>query len=327
MNPQHDTASPRPDHSLYRDVYQRLRSEILDGRLAAGARLPSSRTLASQLGVARGTVEVAYQMLAGEGYTIAAGARGTMVNPALSLRRRTRPAAKPESRAQRLRFPPGPLLFQMGLPALDVFPRKQWSQIATRVVRSVDVEQLAHPHDILGYEPLRQAIASYLRIARDIACTADQIMITAGFQGALGFIIQALLAPRDEVWVDDPGYFFAHELLRGRICGSPRSPSTTRGSTLRPTRGSRPTRRSPWTPSHQFPLGMTLPRSIVVLRCSTGPIASAAGSWRTTTIASSTIAAAAAGAQEPRSLRTRSLRRVVQQGAVSRIAAGISCRA
>ena len=92
MNRQQDTASPRPDHSLYRDVYQRLRSEILAGRLAAGARLPSSRTLASQLGVARGTVEVAYQMLAGEGYTIAAGARGTMVNPALSLRRRARPA-------------------------------------------------------------------------------------------------------------------------------------------------------------------------------------------------------------------------------------------
>src|ERR1700752_4038329 len=97
----------------YRGLYQRLRSEILAGRLAAGARLPSSRTLASQLGVARGTVEGAYQMLAGEGYTIAAGAGGTMVNPALSLRRRTRPAAKPESQAQRLRFPPGPLLFQM----------------------------------------------------------------------------------------------------------------------------------------------------------------------------------------------------------------------
>jgi len=58
MNRQHDTAPPHPDHSLYRDVYQRLRSEILAGRLAAGARLPSSRTLASQLGVARGTVEV-----------------------------------------------------------------------------------------------------------------------------------------------------------------------------------------------------------------------------------------------------------------------------
>ncbi len=97
----------------------------------------------------------------------------------------------------------------MGLPALDVFPRKQWSQIAARIVRSSTASRSPIPsHDILGYEPLRQAIASYLRIARDIACTADQIMITAGFQGALGLIIQALLAPRAKVWVEDPGYFF-----------------------------------------------------------------------------------------------------------------------
>ena len=67
-----------------------MRSEILSGRLAAGARLPSSRTLASQLGVARGTVEVAYQMLAGEGYTIGDGARGTIVNPALPRGKRPR---------------------------------------------------------------------------------------------------------------------------------------------------------------------------------------------------------------------------------------------
>src|SRR5499426_1977584 len=195
MHRQRRTAPQRPDHPLYRDVYRRLRAEILAGRLAAGARLPSSRTLSRQLGVARGTVEVAYQMLSGEGYTVADGARGTTVNPVLTRRRRAPTPAKTASRAQRLRLPPGPLLFQMGLPALDVFPRKPWSQIAARIVRSVDVEQLAHPHDVMGYEPLRHAIASYLRIARDIACRADQIMITAGFQGALGFIIQALLSP------------------------------------------------------------------------------------------------------------------------------------
>jgi len=259
MNRPRRTAQPRPDHPLYRDVYQRLRAEILAGRLAAGARLPSSRTLARQLGVARGTVEVAYQMLSGEGYTVADGARGTTVNPALTRRRRATAPAKTAGRAQRLRLPPGPLLFQMGLPALDVFPRKLWSQIAARVVRSVDVEQLAHPHDVMGYEPLRHAIASYLRIARDIACTADQIMITAGFQGALGFVVQAL-APRDEVWVEDPGYFFAHELLRQSHLRLAPIPVDEEG--LDVTAG---TRIAPGatlavvTPTHQFPLGMTLP--------------------------------------------------------------------
>src|SRR5215470_2944889 len=260
MNRQRRTAQPRPDHPLYRDVYQRLRAEILAGRLAAGARLPSSRTLSRQLGVARGTVEVAYQMLSGEGYTVADGARGTTVNPVLTRRRRASAPAKAASRAQRLRLPPGPLLFQMGLPALDVFPRKLWSQIAGRIVRSVDVEQLAHPHDVMGYEPLRHAIASYLRIARDIACTADQIMITAGFQGALGFVVQALLAPRDEVWVDDPGYFFAHELLRGAHLRLAPIPVDDEGLDVAAgTRIAPDAALAVVTPTHQFPLGMTLP--------------------------------------------------------------------
>jgi GntR family transcriptional regulator / MocR family aminotransferase len=260
MNRLHRTPQTHPDHPLYRDVYQRLRAEILAGRLVAGARLPSSRTLAQQLGVARGTVEVAFQMLSGEGYTVAAGARGTRVNPALTRRRRMPAPVKTVSRAQRLRLPPGSLLFQMGQPALDVFPRKLWSQISARVVRSLDVEQLAHPHDIMGYEPLRHAIASYLRIARDIACSADQIMITAGFQGALGFIAQALLAPRDEVWVEDPGYFFAHELLRQshlRLCPIPvdsEGIDVAAGTRIAPGAAL-----AVVTPTHQFPLGMTLP--------------------------------------------------------------------
>ena len=68
------------------------------------------------------------------------------------------------------------------MPALDAFPRKQWTRIAARVARQLDGEQMANPnlHDVMGYEPLRRAIASYLRIARDITCSADQILITAG---------------------------------------------------------------------------------------------------------------------------------------------------
>jgi GntR family transcriptional regulator / MocR family aminotransferase len=127
-------------------------------------------------------------------------------------------------------------------------------------VRSVDVEQLAHPHDVMGYEPLRHAIASYLRIARDIACTADQIMITAGFQGALGFVVQALLAPRDEVWVEDPGYFFAHELLRQSHLRLNPVPVDAEGLDVAAgTRIAPGAALAVVTPTHQFPLGMTLP--------------------------------------------------------------------
>src|SRR5262245_14437718 len=105
----------------YRGIYQRLRAEILSGRLPARARLPSSRTLARQLGVARGTVELAYQMLAGEGYTVSDGARGTVVNPALPREIKPVPvvtAAARRAEPHKRRLPPKPLMFQMGLPSI-----------------------------------------------------------------------------------------------------------------------------------------------------------------------------------------------------------------
>ena len=248
----------------YRDLYQRIRSEILSGRLAAGARLPSSRTLATQLGVARGTVEVAYQMLTGEGYTIGDGARGTIVNPALPRTRRPiqlpRPVQPAPNDAPHFRLAPAPRLFQMGLPALDAFPRKQWAQIAVRVARGLDVESMTHPHDAIGYEPLRHAIASYLRIARDISCSAEQILITAGFQGALGLIAQVLLKPNDKVWVEDPGYLFAHDHFRQlplRLVGVPVDEAgidVAAGVAAAPDAAL-----ALVTSTHQFPLGVTLP--------------------------------------------------------------------
>jgi GntR family transcriptional regulator/MocR family aminotransferase len=265
--PQRAVAShPKGIVPAYRGLYQRLRSEILSGRLAAGARLPSSRTLASQLGVARGTVEVAYQMLAGEGYTIGDGARGTIVNPALPRGKRPRSyetaagqsdEAQPEAPVHAT-----PLLFQPGLPALDAFPRKAWARIAVAVSRQLDFEQMAFPGhlDPMGYAPLRRAIASYLRIARDISCSADQILITAGFQGALGLIVQTLLEPDDKVWVEDPGYFQAHWLLRGmplRMVGVRVDEEGLDVGAGTATHSDAAL--ALVTTTHQFPLGMTLP--------------------------------------------------------------------
>jgi len=267
MPQKHDAILPAPGGlPVYRQVYQRIRSEILSGRLAAGARLPSSRTLASELGIARGTVVTAFQMLAGEGYTVSAGARGTVVNVALPRAGKSRPSAKPAETGGELRRsisdPPTSLLFRVGLPALDAFPRKQWTRIAARVARQLDGEQMANPnlHDVMGYEPLRRAIASYLRIARDITCSADQILITAGFQGALGLIIQALLTPGAKVWVEDPGYFFARNLLQQaplRLVGVRIDDGGL--DVAAATRNAPDAALALVTPSHQFPLGMTLP--------------------------------------------------------------------
>jgi GntR family transcriptional regulator / MocR family aminotransferase len=267
-NPQVNLQGSRPSpgsRPVYRQVYERIRAEILSGRLAAGARLPSSRTLAAELGIARGTVVTAFQMLAGEGYTASAGARGTVVKVALPRAQKSRPAAELAHSDQAhgtISRSPAPLLFQVGLPALDAFPRKQWTQIAVRVARQFEHEQMVNPnlYDVMGYEPLRRAIASYLRIARDITCSADQILITAGFQGALGLIVQALLKPGAKVWVEDPGYVFARNLLRQaglRLVGVRIDDGGF--DVAAATRSSPDAALALVTPSHQYPLGMTLP--------------------------------------------------------------------
>jgi GntR family transcriptional regulator/MocR family aminotransferase len=265
MNQTHTVRSSRASLPVYRQVYQRIRSEILSGRLAAGARLPSSRTLATELGIARGTVLTAFQMLAGEGYTSTAGARGTVVNVALPRGRKPRPTAdlvETSKGPRTIRTPPTPLLFQVGVPALDSFPRKQWTRIAARVARQLDDDQMINPnlHGIMGYEPLRIAIASYLRIARDITCSADQILITAGFQGALGLIIQALLKPAAKVWVEDPGYVFARNLLQQASLRLVGVRIDDGGFDVTAAIRSAPDAALALvTPSHQYPLGMTLP--------------------------------------------------------------------
>jgi GntR family transcriptional regulator / MocR family aminotransferase len=266
MQRKHQAIRPsRGSLPVYRQVYQRIRAEILSGRLVAGARLPSSRTLATELGVARGTVVTAFQMRAGEGYTASAGARGTVVNVALPRAPKSKPAAELTKTGKRLRTigkPPTPLLFQVGLPALDAFPRKLWTKIAVRVARELDHEQMVNPnlHDVMGYEPLRLAIASYLRIARDITCSADQVMITAGFQGALGLIIQALLKPGAKILVEDPGYVFARNMLQQaalRLVGVRIDDGGF--DVAAATRSSPDAALALVTPSHQYPLGMTLP--------------------------------------------------------------------
>ena len=120
-----DRASAAP---LYRQIYERLRGAIGRGTLPPGERLPSARSLASQLVTARGTIDLAYGLLAGEGYVLPRGAAGTVVAPGLAprgTRRHTR-KPRPDSASREdgvARTPEGlPLPFQMGLPALDAFP-------------------------------------------------------------------------------------------------------------------------------------------------------------------------------------------------------------
>jgi GntR family transcriptional regulator/MocR family aminotransferase len=111
----------------------------------------------------------------------------------------------------------------------------------------------------MGYKPLRLAIASYLRISRDITCSADEILITAGFQGALGLIVQALLKPGAKILVEDPGYMFARNLLQHASLRLVGGKIDDRGLDVAAAiRSASDAALALVTPSHQFPLGMTL---------------------------------------------------------------------
>jgi GntR family transcriptional regulator/MocR family aminotransferase len=122
----------RSDAPLFRQIYEWTRAAIVAGRLRPGERLPSTRSLAAQLGAARGTVDAAYAMLSGEGWIVARGAAGTVVAPQLGLTtQHLTPSPPVAHRSSVGEFGSGttPRPFRMGLPALDAFPRKLWTRL------------------------------------------------------------------------------------------------------------------------------------------------------------------------------------------------------
>jgi GntR family transcriptional regulator/MocR family aminotransferase len=239
--------------------------------------VPSARDLAAQFGTARGTVDAAYAILGGEGYLISRGAGGTVVSAELNSRAVARAASqqRPRSRAE----PPGThklLPLQLGLPALDAFPRKVWSRLVARHARAFAPSDMAYPEPS-GYRPLREAIARYLASSRGVRCSAEQILITNGYQDALNVAASVLLRPRDKVWLEDPGYPLAADALKA--AGAALVPIRVDAEGLRVSEAvarARRARLAVVTPSHQSPLGiaLSLPRRLALLSWASG-----AGAW------------------------------------------------
>ena len=243
--------------AIHQQLYDRIRTAIDDGRLTPGERLPSTRSLAVQLGLARGTVDVAYARLASEGYLTGRGQGGTIVS--LALRRHVRPARPAASTPALAGSPAEKLLpLRMGLPALDLFPRKLWARLAARAARTRSQASLAYP-DPMGLPVLRDAIASYLAISRGIACRPEQIVITGGYQAALNLAAAILLAPGDMVWFEDPGYGFARDALRSLSLHIAPVPVDDEGLCVAHGQRYFPRARlAVVTPAHQSPLGVSL---------------------------------------------------------------------
>lgn len=252
----------RSDTPLFRQIYEWTRAAIVAGRLRPGERLPSARSLAAQLGAARGTVDAAYAMLSGEGWIVARGAAGTVVAPQLGAT--TQRSAPPPPAARRSsvgEFGGGtaPRPFRMGLPALDAFPRKLWTRLVAQQVRAGNSADALNYPAAAGDPQLREAIAAYLAISRGVACRPEQIFVTAGYQGALSVVARVLVAAGTPVLVEDPGYHLTHRGLAA--AGARLVPVPVDGEGMRiaaAPSGGQPARLAVVTPAHHSPLGVAL---------------------------------------------------------------------
>ncbi|WP_419737094.1 PLP-dependent aminotransferase family protein [Pseudomonas sp. COR18] len=247
-------ASPAAEPGLpkYLMVYRRIRGAIGDGQLRPGDRVPSVRALAAELNLARGTVEAAYALLVSEGYLTARGQAGTIIAQDLPAA----PAQPPSGTTKAEQDHPRPL--QLGMPALDAFPRKLWARLITQRVRQTDIASLGFS-DPRGHAPLRAAIAQYLGLYRGVHCTPDQVFICPGYNAVLELICESLEMSGQDCWFEDPGYLHARQLLLNR--GVRLVPVAVDGDGLQVQQGIQqaPTARlAVVTPAHQSPLGVAL---------------------------------------------------------------------
>jgi GntR family transcriptional regulator/MocR family aminotransferase len=242
-------------------VYRALRSAIVDGRLPAGHRLPPSRALAIDLGVARGSVATAYERLAAEGFLTTRVGSGTFVAQMPPARRPRRTAADPLRPRAGWTF--GPVLtsgeeatprydFRTGIPDATLFPFDTWRRLVSAELRlrANGPGTYAAP---AGHPALRAAIARSLGYGRSVRATADDVVVTNGTQHALDLIARVLLRPGDVVAVEEPGYPPARRLfasIGARVVGVPVDEDGLVVGKLPGT-----ARLVYTTPSHQFPLG------------------------------------------------------------------------
>ncbi|MGN0985882.1 MAG: PLP-dependent aminotransferase family protein [Candidatus Enterenecus sp.] len=237
--------------SLYEQLYRHLAGEIAAGRLPAGGRLPSKRKLCALLGVSMSTVDAAYSLLAAEGYVTVRPRSGYTVADLLPL---SPPPAADSPRPQ----PPQPRWrYDCSTSAVDtsVFPFSSWARITKEAVyENPDLLQRGHPQ---GDLPLRTALAGLLGQYRGVRCSPEQIIIGAGADWLLSMVLQ-LLPEHQAVALEDPGYpaaYAAAAHLGRRAVPIPVDSEGMDPEALEDSGASL----AYVTPSHQFPLGVTMP--------------------------------------------------------------------
>jgi GntR family transcriptional regulator/MocR family aminotransferase len=274
--------APDAEEGLQRWLYKALRLAIVTGRLPGGSVLPGTRTLARQYGLARGTVAGAYEQLLSEGYLVTRTGSGTRVSAVLPDHRHPVKAAPlrqatgngdaaKESHApwiKRLREcdPPFPLSGANTLPQpflphrgdIRLFPVDLWRQLHVRQLRPSRLLTLndTNPGGLLT---LRSAIAEHLAIARGVRVAPEQIVIVGSVQQALDLCMRLLTAPGDCVWMEDPGYLGARQIMHASGANVVDVPVDSDGLRVQDGIREAPSAALAYvTPSRQAPLGMPL---------------------------------------------------------------------
>ncbi len=289
---------------VYRQLLSLMQQAVLTGQLAPGTKLPSSRTLAGELGIARNTVLHVYDQLSAEGYVLSSTGSGTYVAdtrpdkaalaPGLACTTRavavgsaltavpsgtastsgstsasvdpapqqSYPRGGMSMRGQRLIDEAGVSAkqwgaFMPGVPDVAEFPARTWSRLQARLWKSAN-------HDLLtyapggGYRPLRRALSDYLRVARSVRCTPDQIIITTGIHQSIDLAVRLLTDVGDRAWVEEPCYWGARSVLQSSGLKLAPMPVDAEGLNPREADMRNPPRLALVTPSHQYPLGMVM---------------------------------------------------------------------
>ncbi|MDR6870546.1 GntR family transcriptional regulator/MocR family aminotransferase [Bosea sp. BE125] len=236
-----------------RELYAAIRRLIEAGVVPAGAKLPTTRDLARRFGLSRASAVAAFEMLTADGFAEARVGAGTFVAAQVPHL----PLTTSKERAPGLPFAPS-LPCALGVATPDARTLRVFRSLLARSLARPGPEHF-HYGDPRGGLALRQAIAAYLRLARGVRCDAEQIIVTSGSQQGLDLLIRAAIRPGDAVWIEDPCYPMAHAALAnsgGHVVGVP-----VDSEGLDPVLGEAlcPGARAVYvTPSHQFPLGITM---------------------------------------------------------------------
>lgn len=272
-----------PGHTalpLNRQLYEALRRAMLDGKLSAGERLPSSRDLAQDLGLSRNTVMAAISQLTVEGYLLSQVGSGTYVADSVPSQAPARPRQRSgapgvgglsrrghalahsfnASQLEVQPFAPGPADF-------SAFPVALWQRLQNKHWRHTRPDMLDY-NDCGGHGPLRRAVADYLRVFRSVHLDPDQVIITSGTQQSLELCAQLLADHGDTVWLEDPAYWGAVKAFTATGLALHPVPVDGEGIAPQDHDHQHPPRLVYVTPSHQYPTGavMSLARRQALLQ-------------------------------------------------------------